>query len=140
MKTMLTTFYAKPVAIYLAMALLAITTFAGPAEAMFVASDPHQKASEPAASADRPSDLGRIQTALESKLVQQKLMDYGLSSAETMMRVSKLSDTQIHQLAAHADSLQAGGDGGISLLALILIILLIILIAQAPAFEDREWA
>ena len=137
MKNMLKTFYARPLAIYLSLALLAITTFAGPAEAMFVTSASHQTA---AASADRTADLARIQTALESKIVQQKLMDYGLTPGETLARVSTLSDEQINQFATHTDALQAGGDGSISLLALLLIIILVILIVQAPVQTDRASA
>jgi hypothetical protein len=129
MKTMLKTFYAKPLAIYLAAALLAITTFAGPAEAMFVRSAPHQNAAAAtAASADRAADLAKIQAALESKLVQQKLMDYGLSPEETMARVSKLSDEQINQLATHTDSLQAGGDPVDLVIGLLVVVILVVLL------------
>lgn len=133
MKTMLKTFYAKPLAIYLAVALLAISTFAGPAEAMFMPSVPSQNAAAPpAASADRSADLAKIQAALESKIVQQKLMDYGLSPEETMARVNKLSDEQISQLATHTDSLQAGGDPvdlaiGLVILALLVVLLIYLL-------------
>jgi len=137
MKTMLKTFYARPLAVYLAVALLAITTFAGPAEAMFVTSAPHQEAAAPAAaSADRAAGLAKIQAALESKIIRQTLMDYGLSPEEAMAKVSTLSDEQISRFAANTDALQAGGDTGISLLALILIIILVILIAQAPGQAD----
>ncbi|HSA78132.1 MAG TPA: PA2779 family protein [Nitrospirota bacterium] len=133
MKTMLKTFYAKPLAIYLAVALLAISSFAGPAEAMFVPSAPNQNAAAPpAAPADRAAGLAKLQAALESKLVQQKLMDYGLSPEETMTRVNKLSDEQINQLATHTDSLQAGGDPvdlaiGLVILALLVVLLLYLL-------------
>ena len=133
MKTILKTFYAKPLAIYLAVALLAISTFAGPAEAMFVPSAPNQNAAAPpAAPADRAAGLAKIQAALESKLVQQKLMDYGLSPEETMARVNKLSDEQINQLATHTDSLQAGGDPvdlaiGLVILALLVVLLIYLL-------------
>jgi hypothetical protein len=127
MKSILKTFYAKPLAIYLALALLAITTFAGPAEAMFVTSAPHQDtAASTAVSADRTADLAKIQSALESKLVQQKLMDYGLSPEETMARVNTLSDEQINQLATHTDSLQAGGDAVGLLVSLVVLALLVV--------------
>lgn len=129
MKTILKTFYAKPLAIYLAVALLAISTFAGPAEAMFVTSAPNQNAAAPAASSvDRAADLAKIQTALESKLVRQKLMDYGLSPEETMARVNTLSNEQINQLATHADSLQAGGDPVGLVIGLLVIALLVVLL------------
>jgi hypothetical protein len=137
MKIMLKAFYAKPLVIYLAVALLAITTFAGPAEAMFVTSAPHQHAAVPmAASADRAADLAKIQTALESKIVQQTLMDYGLSSEETMARVNKLSDEQINQFATHTDALQAGGEGTTNLILILLLVILILLIVKAPGQTD----
>jgi hypothetical protein len=131
MKTILKTFYAKPLAVYLAAALLAMSTFAGPAEAMFVKSAPHQDAAAPAA--DRAADLARVQAALESKLVQQKLMDYGLSPEATMARVNALSNEQLHQLATHTDSLQAGGDPlgvVVSLLVIALLVVLLIYLIQ----------
>ena len=129
MKTLLQAFYTKPLAIYLAAALLALSTFAGPAEAMFVPVAPHQASPGAAAvSTDRAADLARIQAALESKIVQQKLMDYGLSPEETMARVSKLSDEQINQLATHTDSLQAGGDAGGLLVTLLVIAILVVLL------------
>jgi hypothetical protein len=129
MKTMLRAFYAKPLIVYLAVALLAITTFAGPAEAMFVTSAPHQNAAAPTAeSADRAADLARIQAALESKIVQQKLMDYGLSPEETMARINKLSDEQINQFATNTDALQAGGDAVSLLIGLMIVACLVVLL------------
>jgi len=125
MKTMLKTFYAKPLAIYLAITLLAITTFAGPAEAMFVTSAPHQDA---AASADRAAGLAKIQAALESKIVRQTLMDYGLSPEEAMAKVSTLSDEQLNQFAANTDALQAGGDAVGLLVGLVILALLVVLL------------
>lgn len=132
MKTMLTTFYAKPLALYLAAALLAISTFAGTAEAMFVTAVPRQNAVA-AESTDRAADLIRIQSALESKIVQQKLLDYGLSPEETMARVNALSSEQINQLASHSDALQAGGDPVdlvVSLLVIALLVVLLIYVIQ----------
>lgn len=129
MKTMLTTFYAKPLALYLAAALLAISAVAGPAEAMFVPGAPHQHAMGAAAvSGGRAADLARIQAALESKIVQQKLMDYGLSPEETLARVNTLSDGQLNQLATRTDSLQAGGDGGGMLVGLMLVACLVVVL------------
>jgi hypothetical protein len=129
MKTMLKTLYAKPLAVCLAAALLAISTFAGPAEAMFVTSAPHQDAAAPtSASADRAAGLAKVQAAFESKLVQQKLMDYGLSPEETMARVNTLSDEQLNQLATHTDSLQAGGDGGGLIISLLIVAILVVIL------------
>jgi hypothetical protein len=133
MKTMLRAFYAKPLVIYLITAVLALTAFSGPAEAMFVKAVPHQGASgSPAVSTGRTADLARIQVTLESKVVQQKLMDYGLTPEETMARINNLSDEQIHQLATNTDALQAGGDGvgmlvGLIVLAILVVVLIFLL-------------
>ena len=132
MKTMLKAFYAKPLATYLTAALLAISTFAGPAEAMYVPAAPHQSTNEAiAASASRAADLAKIQRALESKILQQRLLDYGLSPEETMARLNKLSDEQIHLLATHADSLQPGGDGGTGILLFLLLVAIILALILA---------
>jgi hypothetical protein len=135
MKTMLKTFYAKPLAIYLALALLAITTFVGPAEAMFVPAAAQEHSADAAASDARSADLARVRLSLESKIIQQKLMDYGLSPEDTLARVNKLSNEQLHQLATHTDALQAGGHGGHLLLILLLVILILILV-KAPGQSD----
>jgi len=133
MRTMLRAFYAKPLAIYIIAALLTLTAFSGPAEAMFVSTVPHQGTSgSPAVSDGRTADLSRIQVTLESKVIQQKLRDYGLTPEETMARINKLSDEQIHQLASNTDALQAGGDGigllvGIMVLAILVVVLIYLL-------------
>lgn len=129
MKSMLKASYAKPLVIYLVLALLTLSTLAGPAEAMFVPVAPQQQTAGPISlTVDRAADLAMIQSALESKILRQKLMDYGLSPEETMLRVSKLSDEQVHQLATHSDSVQAGGDAGSFLFGLLIIALLVLLL------------
>ncbi len=129
MKTMLKAFYTIPLVIYLVVALLAISTFARPAEAMFVPAAPHQNITEATAiSVGRDADMAKIQMAFESKILQQKLMDYGLSPEETMARLNKLSDEQIHQLATHTDSLQAGGDGVDLLIGLLVVAILVVVL------------
>ncbi len=129
MKGVLKSFYTKPLVIYLAIAMLAISTGAGPAEAMFVPSASHQEtAASQAVSSGRAADLIKVQTALESKIVRQKLMDYGLSPDETMARVNMLSDEQIHQLAAHTDALQAGGDAVGFIVGLVIVAILVVVL------------
>jgi hypothetical protein len=133
MKSLLASYYTKPLAGYLILALLAISSAAGPAEAMFVPAEHMQDSAMVAKmSGDRAADLVSIQTALESKIVRQKLIDYGLSPQEAMGRVKGLSDGQIHELAAHMNSLQAGGDPadaffGIMIVALLVVVLVLLL-------------
>ncbi len=133
MKRILDAFYAKPLSIYLVAALIAVSTVAGPAEAMFLPSSPHAPATP---LFDRVADLARIQNALESRTIQQRLMDYGLSPEKTMAKLNSLSDEQVHQLAVHIDAVQAGGHKGIGLeeiLIILLVVLLIVLLVQRDA-------
>jgi TolA-binding protein len=130
MQQLLTAFYARPLASYLIAALLAISTLAGPAEAMHLpAPSGAQHAGQSATSPERAADMAKIQKTLETKELQQRLMDYGLTPEETSARIDKLSDEQLHQLASNMDSVQAGGDSVLGvLLALAIIALLVVLI------------
>ncbi len=129
MKGVLRSFYAKPLVLYLVAALLAISTAAGPAEAMFLSAVPQGEnaAAAPDASV-RSADLIKIRSALESKIISQRLMDHGLTPDEAMARVTMLSDDQVHQLASHTDSLQAGGDAAGFLVSVVIIALLVVLL------------
>jgi len=112
----------KLLSIYLVLAMVLITL---PAQgwAMFIPSQ--------TAGSTRHADMASIQKTLESTIVKQRLMDYGLSSEEAMARINKLSDEQVHQFAAQLDSLQAGADDGVdALVVLVLVAILVILILE----------
>ncbi len=129
MKSVLKSFYSKPLVLYLAVALLAVSTAAGPAEAMFIPAVPQGESTGAAPDAAvRSADLIKIRSALESKIISQRLMDHGLTPEEAMIRVNMLSDDQVHQLASHTDSLQAGGDAAGVLVSLVIIALLVVLL------------
>jgi hypothetical protein len=127
MKTLLRAFYTKPLAMYLIVALIAVSSFAAPAEAMFISAAPSQDGAVQT-SFERAADLAKVQAALESKVVRQKLMDYGLSPTETMTRANALSDQQLHELATHTDSIQAGGDAAGLFFGLVLVALLVVVL------------
>jgi len=117
------------IAVYLIVALIAISSFPGRAEAMFVPAAPQKDAVSPAQMpGNRAVDMARIQVVLESKVVRQKLMDLGLSSEEAMARINKLSDDQVHQFASRLDSIQAGGVGGSGLIIVLLLVIIILLL------------
>ena len=107
-------------ALYLTISLFALTL---PAQgwAMFIPSDP--------AAGARTTDLTRLRSALESTVIKQRLIDYGLSSEEAAARLTLLSDEQIHDLASRMDSVQAGGGvvGDVVLLLLLAVIIVIVL-------------
>jgi len=132
MQNLLNTFYAKPLALYLAAALPILSGLAGPAEAMLL---PAQQSPE------RAAELALVQKTLESKLIQQRLLDYGLTPEEAAARLSALPDEQLHQLAANLDAVQAGGDavGTLFALALIaaLVVLIIFILQGRIAFEKK---
>lgn len=133
MKSMLGSFYARPLAAYLIAALIVMSSFAAPAEAMFVPAAPGEETpAQPHLPADRAGDLAKVQSVLESRIIQQKLMDYGLSPTEAMARVNNLSDQQLHELAARTDSVQAGGDAvglffGLVVVAVLVVVLVYLL-------------
>jgi hypothetical protein len=126
MKHLLTTFYTRPLIAYLILALLAISTAAGPAEAMLLPAPTDAAPGAPAN--DRAADITTVQKTLESRELRQKLMDYGLTPEETEARIASLSDEQLHRLAANLDAVQAGGDSLSFLLGLVIIALLVVLI------------
>lgn len=126
MKNMLKAFYARPLAVYLALALMVISSAAGPAEAMLLPAAPD--ASHGAMSLDRAADLAKVQKTLESKELRQRLLDHGLTPEETEARISSLSDEQLHRLASNLDAAQAGGDGLSTLLFIVVVALLVVLI------------
>ena len=112
-----TTFH-RSLSLYLILALFALSL---PAQGwtMFL----------PSPSVERAADQARIQATLETSMVKQRLIDYGLSPEETMAKLGRLSDEQVHQLAANMDSLQPGGVLG-EVVFLLLIVLLVIVILQ----------
>jgi hypothetical protein len=125
MKNILPAFYAKQLPFYLVVALIAVSFIAGTSEAMFVPTAP-QTQSTPLV--DRAADLAKIQRTLESKALQQRLMDYGLSPAEALAKINGLSDEQIHQFAANIDALQAGGMSDSQFIIILLLIILIVIL------------
>ncbi len=138
MKRILTAFYTKPLSIYLGAALIALSAFASPAEAMFLPAAP-QAADR---GLGRSADLGVIQRALESKTLEQRLMDYGVSPGKAMEKINSLSDEQVHQLAANISALEAGGRGidTNTLIIILLLVLLILIIAGNGTEAETNWA
>lgn len=108
----------KLLACYLAVAIFAIgfvqSSYAGfaPSEVM-----------NPACF-DRIEDIQKIQSALESKMVGERLKQLGFTAEEIKAKLAYLSDDQLHQLALQVDELRVGGD--VALAAVILIAVVII--------------
>lgn len=76
----------------------------------------------------RQADMTSIRKSLESTMIKQRLIDFGLSPQEAVARIDTLSDEQIHHFASQLDSLQAGADGGLDFLIFLLIVAVITII------------
>jgi hypothetical protein len=61
---------------------------------------------------DRASDLGKIQNAIETKMIGERFRQIGLTPDEIQKKLSQLTDQQIHQLAQQLDELRVAGDSG----------------------------
>ena len=83
----------------------------------------------------RSADLATVQAALESSVVRQRLLDYGLSSEEAVRRLGALSDEQVHQFAAHMDAVQAGGDVLGDVIVILLIVVIVIAILELTGHQ-----
>jgi len=114
--------FTQLLAVYLVFATLLLTV---PAQGWAMLIPANQ------ASPARQADLGAIQKTLESSVVKQRLMDYGLSSEEALARINRLSDEQTHTLAANLDSLQAGADGVGTVIFLLLVAIIVVIVLEA---------
>ncbi len=116
--------FFKLLSVYLVFAMALISL---PAQgwAMFI------PAGQGTTGAARQADIRAIQKTLESAVVKQRLMDFGLSSEEAMARIDTLSDEQVHQFASKLDSLQAGADDVGALVFLLLVAIIVIVVLEA---------
>ena len=81
----------------------------------------------------RDVDEEKVRRTLENKIVIEKLKSYGLSQEEVRVKMQRMSDDQIHQLAALSERIPAGGNGVglvVGLLAVVVLVLLIIYLVQ----------
>jgi len=109
---------AKWLVCYLVVAIVVISV-AQKAYAGFVPSVSHH---------DRSADLEKIQKVLELKMVTERLEQLGFTQQEIQMRLSQLSDDQVHQLALQLDDLRVGGNGAGVIIALLVIAILAVLL------------
>lgn len=109
----------KALAIYLVLAVFALS-FPATGWAMLL----------PAPTEARDADLTAVRAALESSVVRQRLLDYGLTPEEATTRLSALSDEQLHQLTADLNAVQAGGSLAGDLVLILVIVVLVIVILE----------
>jgi hypothetical protein len=100
----------RMLALILILTMSVVSTAAGPAEAMHL-SPTAPSATDQGGATVRDRDIAEIQTALESKILKERLMDYGLYPEQALSRIQTLSDEDVHLLATNINALQAGGGG-----------------------------
>ena len=81
-----------------------------------------------AVKSDRAADIDKIQAAIESKVVRDRLERLGFTQDEISGRLAQLSDNQLHNLALDIDQLKVGGDGFGIVIGLLIIAILIVLL------------
>lgn len=76
----------------------------------------------------RVADERAIQSILENRLVQQRLMDLGYTVEEIQDRLSQLSDQQIHAVAQKLDDLRVGQDSALGIVVAVLVIIVLVIL------------
>ncbi len=120
--------FSRPLVWYLAMAMMLISSVPKNASAGLI---PSQMVVE----GTRQPDIAKVQAALESKIVSQRLADLGLNPEEVKVEVASFSDTDLHTLASNVDQLNGGGDGLGIIVTLLVIVLLVIVILQVSGHK-----
>lgn len=80
---------------------------------------------------DRAADLRKIQKIIETKMIRERLKEFGLTPEEIQTRLNQLSDPQIHQLALKLDELKVGGDAVGVVIVVFLIAAIVVLLIYA---------
>ena len=121
----------KSLVVYLALAIFFVA-FPADLYAMFIPSSAGQEVVSDGNSPSRGRDLQNVQKTLESKIVQQRLADLGLTAEEISTRIGSLSNHDLHQLSTRIDQMQTGGgDDGLGfLIALLVIAILVVVLLQ----------
>jgi hypothetical protein len=81
----------------------------------------------------REEDLARIQTVLERKIINQRLVEYGVSTEDAMAKVREISDQEVHKLALLTGKVAVGGEpysewstsGALLFCAIVIVVFLI---------------
>jgi len=102
--------------------------FPRPATAAFLPSESLMDLGNP--EIDRHASLQKIQSVLESKVVAQRLSDFGLTKEEIQSRLGQMSDRQLHEVATQLDALQPGGDALGTIVVLLVIAILVVVLLQ----------
>ena len=114
----------RNVAILLSVSLATMSVGAPRASAMMA---PTQMAIVQAA-ASRSADLKTIQTALENKMVRQRLAQMGLSTDQVNQRLDRLSDQKLHQAALQIEKQSPAADSSDTAITILIVVAVVAVI------------
>jgi hypothetical protein len=103
--TLMKRFCSSKIFVWYLVAAFSTMSFVSNAWTMFIPS-PYERTG----TSHRDADLQKIQKVLESKLIQEKLSQFGGTTTEIEVRLSQLDDDQIHEIANQISALEAGGN------------------------------
>ena len=126
-------FFSRVFICYLTVAF-SILSFASSAPAMFIPSP-----SEGNGASHRETDLQKIQKLLESKLVQHKLSQLGLTKEEIEARLHQLDDEQIHQVASQIHALEPGGGASWVFVIILLGLIGFLMLELTGVIDVLKW-
>ena len=78
----------------------------------------------------RDADLLVAQHMLESKVVSQKMRDYGMTPEEAQAKLESMSDQDLHTLASASKGLPSGGDATGGIIGILVVVILVIVVLR----------
>ena len=119
----------RSITFYLIVAMFVIASVPTQSAAMFISSD-SAGVSASNVVMDAVSDAAKVRTFLESKIVRQRLSDFGLTSEEISSRLNQMSADQLHRIASHIDQVDAGGDSALGVIVSLLVIAILVIVVM----------
>lgn len=114
--------FLRMITLYLIFATLIISSVPSQSAAMFITPDAGGSAF------DSAEDMVKVRAFLESKIVQQRLADFGLTAEEVASRLHQFSPSQLHQMATNIDQIDYGGDSALGVIISILVIAILVIV------------
>ena len=120
MSKMKGSFY-RPVAVVLFLAFTIISCIPSQGLASIAKYDAESASQLRQVDSERTTNLARVKSVLQAKVVRMKLVELGLTSEEAAERVAALSGEDLARFAGTVDSMDTGSGAGILLLAVVLV-------------------
>jgi hypothetical protein len=76
----------------------------------------------------RDADMVVARRVLENKIVGQKLQDYGVAAADAQIKLTSMSDRDLHTLASASKGLPSGGDGATGAIIGVLVVVILVIV------------